>query len=131
MKIKVATAVGSVLDWMVATAQKLQIIQVKNGFTYVPKYPTIGGQRFTPTTDPAQAYPIIEREGITVAPFYGNWTAARNVGELISDQDGDRLIVVMWESEPHSFGPTPLIAAMRCYVVSKLGEEVEVPDELV
>jgi hypothetical protein len=28
-------------------------------------------------------------------------------------------------------GPTPLIAAMRCYVVSKLGEEVEVPVELV
>lgn len=25
---------------------------------------------------------------------------------------------------------TPLIAAMRCYVASKLGEEVEVPDEL-
>jgi hypothetical protein len=29
-----------------------------------------------------------------------------------------------------AFGPTPLIAAMRCYVISKLGDEVEVPDEL-
>lgn len=28
------------------------------------------------------------------------------------------------------FGPTPLIAAMRCYVASKLGDEVEVPEEL-
>jgi hypothetical protein len=28
------------------------------------------------------------------------------------------------------FGPTPLIAAMRCYVASKLGDEVEVPNEL-
>lgn len=27
-------------------------------------------------------------------------------------------------------GPTPLIAAMRAFVASKLGEEVEVPDEL-
>jgi hypothetical protein len=27
-------------------------------------------------------------------------------------------------------GPTPLIAAMRCYVASKLGDEVEVPKEL-
>jgi len=26
--------------------------------------------------------------------------------------------------------PTPLIAAMRCFVASRLGEEVEVPDEL-
>ena len=28
-------------------------------------------------------------------------------------------------------GPTPLIAAMRCYVASKLGDEVDVPEELV
>jgi hypothetical protein len=27
-------------------------------------------------------------------------------------------------------GPTPLIAAMRCYVASKLGDEVDVPKEL-
>ena len=26
---------------------------------------------------------------------------------------------------------TPLVAAMRCYVVSKLGDEVDVPDELI
>lgn len=30
---------------------------------------------------------------------------------------------------PYPYGPTPLIAAMRCYVASKLGEEVEIPDE--
>jgi hypothetical protein len=29
-----------------------------------------------------------------------------------------------------SEGPTPLIAAMRCYVASKLGDEVEIPSEL-
>ena len=28
------------------------------------------------------------------------------------------------------FGPTPLIAAMRCYVASKLGGEVKIPPEL-
>lgn len=28
-------------------------------------------------------------------------------------------------------GPTPLIAAMRCYVASKLGDEVEIPEELL
>ncbi len=27
-------------------------------------------------------------------------------------------------------GPTPLIAAMRCYVASKLGDEIEIPEEL-
>jgi hypothetical protein len=29
------------------------------------------------------------------------------------------------------YGPTPLIAAMRCYVASKLGDEVDVPEELI
>lgn len=28
-------------------------------------------------------------------------------------------------------GPTPLIAAMRCYVASKLGDEIEIPKELM
>jgi hypothetical protein len=28
-------------------------------------------------------------------------------------------------------GTTPLIAAMRCYVASKLGDEVEIPVELI
>jgi hypothetical protein len=28
------------------------------------------------------------------------------------------------------YGDTPLIAAMRCYVASKLGDEVEIPNEL-
>jgi hypothetical protein len=28
------------------------------------------------------------------------------------------------------YGPTPLIAAMRCYVASKIGLEVEIPEEL-
>jgi hypothetical protein len=57
-------------------------------------------------------------------------------------------IDVFWQSHPHSwvgsmsrgankvgfrhlqYGTTPLIAAMRCYVASKLGDEVEIPNEL-
>ena len=35
-----------------------------------------------------------------------------------------------YEGDWIQFGPTPLIAAMRCYVASKLGDEVEVPEEL-
>ena len=33
---------------------------------------------------------------------------------------------VIWE-----YGHTDLVAAMRCYVTSKLGEEVEIPDALI
>mgnify|MGYP000603757297 CR=1 FL=1 len=29
-----------------------------------------------------------------------------------------------------TYGPTPFIAAMGCFVASRLGEEVEIPEEL-
>ena len=63
------------------------------------------------STDWALAGPIIERERIAT------WG------------DGD----LYWEAEcgwAWAKGPTPLIAAMRCYVTLKLGDEVEVPEEL-
>ena len=61
----------------------------------------------------SQAGPIIEREGLCVNPdFPRGWMAITNNAELIQ------------------FGPTPLIAAMRCYVASKLGDEIEIPEEL-
>ena len=37
----------------------------------------------------------------------------------------------MGEGSGFGTGPTILIAALRCYVASKLGDEVEVPDELL
>jgi hypothetical protein len=43
-----------------------------------------------------------------------------------SDWRGDRINIALCLD-----GPTPLIAAMRCYVASKLGDEVEVPKELL
>ena len=67
------------------------------------------------TPDLTQGGPIIEGEGIAVRRSYnmeqGDWQAIR---------DGFK---------NNQNGPTPLIAAMRCYVASKLGEEVEVPNE--
>jgi Protein of unknown function (DUF2591) len=59
------------------------------------------------STNWAQGGPIIEREGIALIP---GWTAERP--GFSAD------------------GPTPLIAAMRCYVASCLGDEVEIPEEL-
>jgi hypothetical protein len=65
------------------------------------------------------AGPIIEREGMALnMEDTHEWRAAMWWDD--EDSKGDILMV----------GPTPLIAAMRCYVASKLGDEVEVPDEL-
>ena len=59
--------------------------------------------------------PIIEREGIGLDyyPDSGLWHAGTCEGTV-------------W-----GMGRTPLIAAMRCYVISKLGDEVEIPEELI
>jgi hypothetical protein len=55
--------------------------------------------------------PIIERERINLEPF--------------SNINGEQ-----WSADGEWDSPTPLIAAMRCYVASKLGDEVEIPEEL-
>ena len=102
MKIKASEATGAVLDWLVA---KCEGIAIEDGFRL--------------TDD--DRYSIIKSEGITVRegnPLYfpkGN-------------ENGDLYEPLWVAGKMH--GQTPLIAAMRYYVVSKLGVEVEVPDDL-
>lgn len=73
---------------------------------------------FTPmfSTDWSQGGPIIEREQLNLSCLGNNkWEVWPNYG---------------MNDTTYCKGPTPLIAAMRCYVASKLGDEVEVPHEL-
>ena len=71
---------------------------------------------YTPTAEWHQGGPIIEREMVCLIP--------------------PRAGIELWEAyhpdfpQEEHYGPTPLIAAMRCYVASKLGDEVELPEEL-
>lgn len=67
-------------------------------------------------------------------PFSTDWSQS---GALIEREkieifiEDERWQAYSIRSAPHNFdGDTPLIAAMRCYVSSQLGEEVDVPDEL-
>lgn len=48
-----------------------------------------------------------------------------------ADGSGTVCTAVMRYSGHHHSGPTPLIAAMRCFVASKLGDEVDIPKELL
>lgn len=69
------------------------------------------------STNWSQSGPIIEREEIGLAKsLRGVWTAIKY---------DEQHRVLAFED-----GPTPLVAAMRCYVASKLGDEVELPEEL-
>ena len=69
---------------------------------------------YAPSTDWSLGGPIIERKGITLrfrgADLRGRWSA--------------RAVNVDHSSIIEVFGPAPLIAAMRCFVGSRFGEEV-------
>jgi hypothetical protein len=117
MKIKVSNATNIQLDWMVAKADQPVYSDKALIRALTAGTDGIGNEweAFSPTTNWAQGGPIIEREFIDLAYQFAFWRAW-------SATEDPRATSVS--------GPTPLIAAMRCYVTSKLGEEVEVPDDL-
>lgn len=101
---------GLALDWAVAKCEGVEYRYMKSvGGDYNGNwwYET---RRYS--TDWAQGGPIIERERINIHDHGGDgWTADDSI-------------------QSYKLGQTPLIAAMRCYVASKLGDEVDVPGEL-
>ena len=100
--MKTSELTGTALDWAVAMAENWAGADFK-----VKPY----------STDWSQGGPIIEREFITIINAAGDdvWSAYPIADDPVAHRKS---------------GPTPLIAAMRCYVASKLGDEVEIPTEL-
>ncbi len=109
MKIKVSEATGIVLDWMVAKCEGDSLDE------FAEYYDTGWGEGWHYSKDWTQGGPIIEREKIAT-----NFSVKRDCwfAENFMETDAES-------------GTTPLEAAMRCYVASKLGGEVEVPEELI
>jgi hypothetical protein len=101
MKMKTSDLHGAALDWAVAQCEGAW---VRHGFDdNCPEY----------STDWAKGGPIIEREGIEL--FRNNeknyWFTSKARNQI-------------------GVGSTPLVAAMRCYVGSRLGNDVDIPEEL-
>jgi hypothetical protein len=78
-------------------------------------------QSFTPSTDWAQGGPIIEREMIDLQC----WSFHSMPWKASIDGGTDAGIALYVEH-----GTTPLVAAMRCFVASKLGDNIDIPEEL-
>lgn len=141
MKTKTSELTGPALDWAVAKCeQKPLVFRGRKWPTdgaatveYAPwaVHPVVNGSgpfvaslcnsTYSPSTDWAQGGPIIERERMHIDCL----------------RSADHYRAAVWEAWPYATGtkhihqgPTPLIAAMRCYVASKLGDEVEIPEEL-
>lgn len=105
MLVKTSELTGAALDWAVMTCE---------GYVQPRPVEWILGGHFTPSTDWTQGGPIIERECI--------WLTHHAAAKMHGAHKGDDV----WFQK----GPTPLIAAMRCYVASKFGDTVEIPDKL-
>lgn len=105
MKIKTSEATLIQLNYLVARCE---------GTEHLFAGHEVGRLHYT--TDWAQGGPIIEREHISIE--------ATRVGGL-----GDRWMASD-TGDCTEFADAPLIAAMRCFVASRLGDEVEIPEEL-
>ena len=123
MKIKTAELIGRQLDYAVAlsaggTGFRYDTIAsywiTIDGKHYVLSNGWSEDQCYTPSTNWLRGGPIIERESISICTQMTNkdWMAVSFHGDI----DG--------------FGPPPLIAAMRCYCCAKLGDEIDIPEEL-
>jgi hypothetical protein len=103
--MKTSELTGAALDWAVAKCEgKVFDLSPDGYYTYKPSRNwALGG-------------PIIERERINLKENGAGWWFAK-----IGDKKKDK-----WMR-----GTDPLMAAMRCYVASRLGDDVTVPDGVV
>ncbi len=117
IEMKTAQLIGPALDWAVAKAEGYDegwlLRQMNNpnpATRAIPAY----------STDWGQGGPLIDKYKIDLFP---------------TDPVMPKAVITPNLSEPHfyfrQFGPTPLIAAMRCLVASKLGDTVQIPSELI
>ena len=118
VEVKTSDLIDEALDWAVAMCEgyDCQFDDEVTGPWLIPQEGYLHDEkpltRYIPSTDWSQGGPIIDREKLDM--YYQHdlqWVAA--------PQRGIEYI-----------GPTPLIAAMRCYVASKIGDTVEIPKEL-
>lgn len=120
MKIKTQDLIGVQLDWAVAKCEDVNEEAFRLYYTPTESsdLDTHGYPEFHYSTIWAQGGPIIEQEKISTC-----WEGTTWVATLFNKNCGET-----WYG--HRYGPTSLIAAMRCFVASKLGNEIEVPEGL-
>ncbi|SFH33953.1 Protein of unknown function [Nitrosospira sp. Nsp14] len=102
--MKVSELKDELLDYWVAKANGVIEVHVVDAHCLVDHMP------WKPSINWSQGGPIIEREGI-------------NLGHSL-EAGSENCVAYMRSGRNRQKGLTPLVAAMRCYVDFKFGEEV-------
>jgi hypothetical protein len=111
--MKTSELIGPALDWAVAKCEGEEVNLIRGQLETLW---TDNGWK--PSTEWSLGGPIIERAKISVENRGGDWWMA-----CLRPDDKGWLV--------YGYGPTPLIAAMRCYAARRLSDEVEIPEELL
>ncbi|MDE9463524.1 phage protein NinX family protein [Xenorhabdus bovienii] len=114
MKIKTSELTGRALDWAVAKADGRGVKINELGYVFVCDNRSIGV--YSPSTDWAKCGELIDTHLIELN------------NQVISENEVEHWATCMDE---YIYGSTALEAACRIVVHVKLGDEVEIPDELL
>jgi hypothetical protein len=112
--MKVAELKGPQLDYWVARAEGLHPSELRTdeGCLVIRLNNDQLGYAYCPSENWAQGGPIIEKAGFEIYPI-GDKLQTWVANDIFSDKFAEQ------------WGSTLLEAAMRCYVMSKFGDEVE------
>lgn len=138
--VNTADLIGKPLDWVVAKVLNLPLRLDPMGFGRdAPGSPEAGWWIWHSPTDGTPGR--FQRVGTDFSPS-ANWQQAGEVFML--EAIGFFLLDGVWHAgtsweffESAAFahhrqtGPTQLVAALRCFVSLRIGEQVEVPDEML
>ncbi len=145
IKMNSRDLIGDALDWATSVAAGCERLFWCNW----SDQPDTDDGVFTPSTNWAQGGPIIEREGINLIRASDDyaidergfttrqripvWVAEHTPGgqQAMGLDDLGGRCAWWFEEKAAIYGPTALIAALRSFVVSKLGNEVAVPTQLL
>ena len=111
-KMKTSELTSAALDWAVAKCEGLKNKVEIEGVVWLVDAQGYISRNYNPSSNWSWGGPIIERELLLLRPHGLAWECSTGAINWIK-------------------GPTPLIASMRCYVASKLGDTVNIPKELI
>lgn len=150
MKVKTNELTKAALDWAIAQASGHAVYFKRHKILGYRIYFQANGFRFNPSEDWVAGGEIIEREDISVirlenksvpnekglwqGVYENQWAAVINMKhsvQTVYGHRGDDFGESYAVDASAIIGGTPLEAAMRCYVASKLGDTVEIPEELI